>query len=478
MRLLLPLLCVGCLNTPELEFTDPEGTDAGDAAPEVDAGDRGVDESAASVDADVGRAEDAGDAGEVRDAAPDAPDAAPPEPADEVCNGVDDDLDTQVDEGDLCEGEGVSGVCQASACAQWACDRGFQSRDGPPEGGCEIDCTREVPNRRLAEGVERFDMLLVGEGAAFALQRTGQLPRVQVHAYEALHAPSYSTEIPVQGGLATLRLAVAGGGLWVTGNALDGSGIKVAFAEPEEDVEVFELPGTPRSAPSIASTGNGRVFVVYVIATEAGEALQVVEVWPTGRMEVAVTGATPAAVAQGQPSLLIAGRIVVVQALRAPNEVTLRAMEIDPAIRTSVGEDAMAIDEAPARPISLVQRDTRLMASWLGSSGRVYVGAVDAAVPGAPVVHPASTVEGPFVNAQLAPAPSGVELITVSATNHLELRYAADEQRVSTPVPLADGILRARADRLRCGLTNCFSLVAALTRDAELLLLDNACDPP
>ena len=86
-----------------------------------------------------------------RDAPPPEPDAPPPEPdmarcigdEVEVCNGVDDDCDLQVDEEARCALPRASALCEAGACAVVACAAGFFDVNGDPRDGCERGCVGE-----------------------------------------------------------------------------------------------------------------------------------------------------------------------------------------------------------------------------------------------------------------------------------------------------------------------------------------------
>ena len=161
---LVCLLVLGCVTAEGGVVVARAGSEAGTVSPcaaeagcapptaDTDAADGGADAADAS---DAVAVED-GAADAEPDAEPDArtPDAATPDmcaPQDEVCDGLDDDCDEQVDEGfDLASDPAHCGACDRScarphaevACAQSecilvGCDAGWLNGDLDPANGCE-----------------------------------------------------------------------------------------------------------------------------------------------------------------------------------------------------------------------------------------------------------------------------------------------------------------------------------------------------
>ncbi|MDI7270062.1 MAG: MopE-related protein, partial [Myxococcota bacterium] len=87
-------------------------------------------------------------------------------PADEICDGLDNDCDTSTDEefdlqtdvencgacGMSCELPNADAICVSSACVVGACHIGFVDADGAPWNGCEYACTSTGSAESRADG--------------------------------------------------------------------------------------------------------------------------------------------------------------------------------------------------------------------------------------------------------------------------------------------------------------------------------------
>jgi hypothetical protein len=60
-------------------------------------------------------------------------------PTAEICDGLDNDCDGTLDEGDICPFDNAAGSCVKTACALSSCNTGFANCDGSAANGCEVN---------------------------------------------------------------------------------------------------------------------------------------------------------------------------------------------------------------------------------------------------------------------------------------------------------------------------------------------------